>query len=401
MPDLERLLSANAQVLKPSLIRKLTGLVNQPDVISFAAGSPNAETYPVDQLTEIYQDLVGSLGGKLFQYSVTRGDPALIEAVRERASFEATPEETMLASGSQQALDLVARVLLDPGDAVFVEAPSFPGAIGAFSNYRARLFGVRTDDEGMDLDHLRWQIDEAQADGAALKFVYVIPNFQNPSGRVWSPERRRELLELCRREDLLIVEDDAYGEVFFSGVNPETLQPIRAFDNGSSVLYLSTFSKTLAGGLRVAWLHGPEALVRAMGLAKETADLCTSTLSQKLILEFLRRGWMPAQLDRVRTFYEAKAGLLQSSLEKHLNSAAEWTPPQGGLFAWLRLAEGLDSLEIFERSIEEDRVAFIPGKPFFADGSGANCLRLSFSNVADHNIESGLERLGRRIRALS
>lgn len=401
MPDLERLLSANAQVLKPSLIRKLTGLVNQPDVISFAAGSPNAETYPVEQLTEIYQSLVGRMGGKLFQYSVTRGDPALIEAVRGRASFATTPEQTMLASGSQQALDLIARVLLDAGDAVFVEAPSFPGAIGAFQNYRANVLGVRTDDAGMDLDHLRSRIAEARESGTPLKFVYVIPNFQNPSGRVWSAERRRRLLELCRQEGLLIVEDDAYGEVFFSGVDPETLRPIRSLDDGSNVLYMSTFSKTLAGGLRVAWLHGPEPIVRALGLAKETADLCTSTLSQKLILEFLRRGYMPDQLERVRSFYEAKAGLLQGSLEKHLGGVAEWAPPQGGLFAWLRLADGLDSLKIFERSIEEDRVAFIPGQPFFADGEGANCLRLSFSNVADHNIGSGLERLGRRIHAAS
>jgi len=401
MPDHERSLSAAARVLQPSLIRKLTGLVNQPDVISFAAGSPNAATYPVEQLTEIYQDLVAKLGGKLFQYSVTRGDPALIEVVRERASFETRAEETMLASGSQQALDLVARVLIDPGDAVFVEAPSFPGAIGAFQNYRARTLGVRTDEAGMDLDHLRARLAEARSAGAAPKFVYVIPNFQNPSGRVWSLERRREFLNVCAAEGLLIVEDDAYGEVYFSGVDPARLKPIRAFDDGSNVLYLSTFSKILAGGLRVAWMHGPEPILRAVGLAKETADLCTSTLSQKLILEFVRRGWMPDHLVGVRSFYQAKASLLEKSLQKHFFGLASWTKPQGGLFAWLELDAALDSLKIFERSIEEDRVAFIPGTPFFAEGGGANCLRLSFSNVEDHNIESGLERLGRRIRAAS
>ena len=384
--------------MRSSLIRQLTGLVNQPDIISFAAGSPNAGTYPHEQLAEIFNDLVAAEKGRLFQYSVTRGAPELIEAVRARSAevkdVTASQEETIIVSGSQQGLDFVGRVLLDPGDAVFVESPSFIGATAAFENFRARLLGVRTTDDGMDPDHLAEQIRTARASGNHPKLVYVIPNFQNPSGRVWSREKRAALLALAEQENLLILEDDAYGELYFSGVDAASLRPIKADDGVNRVLHLSTFSKILAGGLRVAWIHGPAEIVRRIELAKETGDLCTSTLSQKLILEFLRRGLMPAQTDRVRAFYEAKAAKMAQALEKHLPGAKR-NRPRGGLFAWVELDEAVDAMQLFHRSLEEEKVAFIPGQPFFVDGSGGNTLRLSFSNVSDQNIESGLERLGR------
>ncbi len=387
--------------MRSSLIRQLTGLVNQPDVISFAAGSPNAETYPHEKLATIFTELVAREQGRLFQYSVTRGMPELVEAVRERSEtvkgIRASADETILLSGSQQGLDLVGRVLLDPGDAVFVESPSFIGATAAFENLRARSFGVRTTDAGMDLEDLARQVRLARESGHRPKLVYVIPNFQNPSGRVWARDTRLGLLELARREDLLLLEDDAYGEVYFSGVNPAELRALKADDEDGLVLHLSTFSKILAGGLRVAWLHGPAEIVRRIEWAKETADLCTSTLSQKLILEFLRRGWMDEQTTRVRAFYEAKARRMQAALETHFGGRAGWNSPRGGLFLWVELAKGLDAMKLFRRSVEQEKVAFIPGKPFFVDGAGANTLRLSFSNVSDQNIEIGLERLGRLV----
>jgi 2-aminoadipate transaminase len=401
--DLEALLSADARVMRSSLIRQLTGLVNQPDVISFAAGSPSAATFPHEQLTVLYQSLVAREKGRLFQYSVTRGAPELIEAVRERSSrvhaIEASAEETILVSGSQQGLDFVGRVLLDPGDAVFVELPNFIGASAAFENFRARLFGVRHDEDGMDLDDLRSRIAEARAAGNRPKFVYVIPNFQNPSGAVWSEERREGLLALAREENLLIFEDDAYGELYFNGVDPAALRSIKSRDTDGHVLYMATFSKILAAGLRVAWIHGPAAIVRRIELAKETGDLCSSTLSQKLVLEYMRHGWLDPHLDQVRAFYEQKAALLEKSLERHFAPLAKWQRPRGGLFQWVELLRPIDTLPLLRKAVETERVAFIPGQPFFVDGSGSNSLRLSYSNVTDENIEIGLEKLSRLIAA--
>jgi 2-aminoadipate transaminase len=401
--DPEALLSADARVMRSSLIRQLTGLVNQPDVISFAAGSPSAATFPHEQLTALFQEIVGREQGRMFQYSVTRGAPELVEAVRERSArvqgIEASAEETILVSGSQQGLDFVARVLLDPGDAVFVELPNFIGATSAFENFRARVFGVRHDEEGMDLDDLRKRIAEARAAGNRPKFVYVIPNFQNPSGAVWSEERRDGLLELAREESLLIFEDDAYGELYFDGVDPASLRSIKSRDTDGFVLYMSTFSKILAAGLRVAWIHGPAAIVRRIELAKETGDLCSSTLSQKLVLGYLRHGWLEAHLDVVRDFYEEKAEKMQAALSSYFVDIGRWNKPRGGLFLWIDLKPGVDALPLLHKAVETEKVAFIPGQPFFVDGSGANSLRLSYSNVTDENIEIGLQKLSRLIAA--
>ncbi len=399
----EDFLSADAGVMRSSLIRQLTGLVNQPDVISFAAGSPNAETFPHEQLTEIYNSLVGSEQGRIFQYSVTRGNAALVEAVRAHIrkvkGIEATTEETILVSGSQQGLDLVGRVLLDPGDAVFVELPNFIGASAAFENFRARLVGVNKTETGMDLDDLERRIHEVRVAGGRAKLIYLIPNFQNPSGHTWSLEKRRGLLDVARRENLLILEDDAYGEVYFSNVNPADLQPVKALDADGRVLYMSTFSKILAPGLRMAWITGPSEIVRRIELAKEACDLCSCTLSQRLILEFLRRDLLPAHLGRVRAFYEGKCGRMLQALERYFSALGRWSRPGGGLFLWVELLAAVDTLPLLRQAVDKERVAFIPGQPFFVDGSGSHTLRLSFSNVSDENIDIGLERISRLIAA--
>lgn len=396
------LLSKDALVMRSSLIRQLTGLVSQPDVISFAAGSPNAQTFPHEQFRAIQNHLVDREGGQPYQYSVTRGNARLIAAIRARdlalKAIETRTGETILTSGSQQGLELVARVLLDPGDAVFVERPSFIGAMASFQNLRARLFAVRCDGDGMDPDHLARRIAEERAEGRPCKLVYVIPNFQNPSGSVWSQGRRAAVYEIAREEGLIVFEDDAYGEIYFDGVSPHSLRPVKALDQGGHVLYMSTFSKILAPGLRVAWIHGPEEIVRRIEYCKEAADLCTSTLGQRIILEYLDRGWMPDQAARVRSFYQAKSTTMQRTLEQHFRGLASWRRAGGGLFQWLELPEEVDALELFHESIREDRVAFIPGGPFFAEGGGSNTLRLSFSNVKDENIEVGLSLLCRRVR---
>ena len=400
--DFEALLSGDARVMRSSLIRQLTGLVNQPDIISFAAGSPNAQTFPHAKFREILEHLIDREAGQVFQYSVTKGNPRLIKAVAERdrkaKGISVSSTESLLTSGSQQGLDFVARVLLDPGDAVFVETPSYIGATAAFENFRARLCAVACDREGMDLDHLASRVAALRAEGRPCKLIYVIPNFQNPSGAVWSQERRQGLYEFAQREGLLIFEDDAYGELYFDGIDPQSLRPVKARDETGHVIYMSTFSKILAPGLRVAWIHGPEEIVRRIEYCKETGDLCTSTVSQRIILEFLERGWMQEQGELVRNFYTAKARLMQRSLDLHFREFARWRAACGGLFQWLSLPEGVDALELFRASLVQDKVAFIPGAPFFTEPGGSNTLRLSFSNVKDENIEIGVSRLSRRIR---
>lgn len=400
--DREAFLSADARVMRSSLIRQLTGLVNQPNVISFAAGSPNAEVFPYDLLCQIQRELVEQERGQIFQYSVTRGNARLVHAVGDRdrglKGIDVSPRETILLSGSQQGLDFVGRVLLDPGDAVFVETPSYIGATAAFENFRAKLHAVACDEEGMDIDHLSSRVAAARAAGTPCKFVYVIPNFQNPSGSVWSPARREALYEFACEQDILIFEDDAYGELYYHDADRPSLRPIKALDEARCVIYMSTFSKILAPGLRVAWIHGPDEIVRRIEYCKETGDLCSSTLSQRLILEFLQRSLMDPHVARVREFYAAKAGTLQRALREHFAGVATWRAVRGGLFQWMELPEDVNALELFRASLDEDRVAFIPGEPFFAEGGGANALRLSFSNVKDQNIDIGLSRLSRRIR---
>ncbi len=397
----DELISEDAKVMKSSLIRQLTGLVNQPDVISFATGSPNAEMFPHEQLGEIFDELVAAEKGKLFQYSVTRGNAELIEVIRERNArvhgMEASTEETILVSGSQQGLDFVARVLIDPGDAVFVELPNYIGATATFENFRARMVGVNKTAAGMDLNDLCAKIQRARSEGSTPKLIYVIPNFQNPSGSTWDLRTRQGLIEVAREEKLLILEDDAYGEVYFSGDDPEILKPIKSHDGAENVIHISTFSKVLAPGLRVAWIVGPKEIVRRIELAKETGDLCTSTVSQKLILEYLKRDWLDAHLAEVRGFYETKCILMLAALENHMSSLAKWNRPQGGLFLWVELLEQIDTLPLLRQAVEQERVAFIPGQPFFVDGSGSNTLRLSFSNVSDDNINLGLEKISRLI----
>ena len=391
--------------MRSSLIRQLTGLVNRPDVTSFAAGSPNAETFPHEQFTQIYSDLVARDKGKIFQYSVTRGNPELIEAVRDRGqrvkNIVASQEETILASGSQQGMELVSRVLLDPGDAVFVELPNFIGATATFENLRARVVGVRKTESGMDLDDLRAKVRQVRSEGAKPKLIYAIPNFQNPSGHTWSAENRSGLLEVANQEDLLVFEDDAYGELYFSGVAPNDLAPMKPDDGDGRVIHMSTFSKILAPGLRVAWIFGPQEIVRRIELAKETADLCTSTLGQLLILEFLNRGWMEPHVERVRGFYDAKSAAMDRALRNSFTGVARWRKPDGGLFQWVELLGDIDTLKFLHEIIDEHKIAFIPGSPFFVDGSGENTLRLSFSNVSDEKIDAGVGKLGELIRARS
>jgi len=389
-------LSEAARGMRFSAIRRMSALIERPGIISFAPGQPSPETFPVAAFQEIIAEVVGRESAGAFQYILTRGLGTLIAAVREYASAKGMPTtaaEILITEGSQQGLDLVSRVLLDPGDVVLVERPSYIGATSAFRASRARLVGVRLDEEGLDLDDLRRRHAECVGAGRTPKFLYVIPNFQNPSGISHDLHRRRGLLEAARDLDLLVVEDDPYGDLYFEKAPLPTLRSM----DPERVVYLSSFSKILAPGLRTAFLIGPEEILAKVEIAKQSANLCGSGLDQRVILACLKRGLIEAQKERIRPYYRAKRDAMLEALGAAMPDGVRWTRPGGGLFVWLTLPEGMDAEVLLEAAVAEG-VAYVAGGPFHVDGGGANTMRLTFAKEDAPTIVEGVKRLARVVR---
>jgi 2-aminoadipate transaminase len=389
--------SAAARGLRFSAIRRLSALIERPGIISFAPGQPSPETFPVAALRALADSIIEKESASAFQYILTRGLGPLLEEIgryAEAKGIRSTPGQRMLTEGSQQGLDLVSRVLLDPGDVVLVELPSYIGATSAFRASRARLEGVRLTEEGLDLEHLRWRHREITRAGGIVKFLYVIPNFQNPSGITHSAASRAALLEAARELDLLVVEDDPYGDVYFEDVPPTTL---RAMDGEDGVLYLSSFSKILAPGLRTAFLLGPEEVMAKVEIAKQSANLCGSGLDQRLVLGCLRGGLIEQQKERIRPYYRDKCRTMLDALAAEMPEGTHWTRPTGGLFVWLTLREPLNADEMLQSALDEG-VAYVPGSPFFVDGTGPGTMRLTFAKETAENIVEGVRRLARAVR---
>ena len=380
---LDRFLSRDAQSSRPSAIRALAKWINDPSVISFAGGSPNPETFPAERFADISARVLRERRHISLQYGPTRGLARLCEFVA--ACCNVKPEQVILTTGSQQALDLIAHTLLDPGDVVAVELPSYIGGTSAFYARSARLAGVRQDDEGI--------VPESLAEVARAKkpkLLYVIPNFQNPSGRLMSQQRRDRVLEIAREHDFLIIEDDPYGElVYVSGADTTSIQ---SRDRDGRVLYLGTFSKILAPGVRCGWIAGPKELIDRFEIAKQAADLCSGMLDQSIIDEYCAAGELPAQIERVRSFYRAKRAVMLEALEKHFAGRADWSSADGGLFTFMTLRGDVDTATRVEQSVKNG-VAYVPGAPFFVDGSGRNTMRLTFGKEPDARIQEGVQRL--------
>ncbi|HET7747642.1 MAG TPA: PLP-dependent aminotransferase family protein [Vicinamibacteria bacterium] len=371
----------------------MSALIERPGVISFAPGQPSPDTFPVEEFRAILDDVLARESAGAFQYILTRGLGALLEAVRDYAAAKGmacTAPELTLTEGSQQGLDLLARVLLDPGDVVLVERPSYIGATSAFRAARARMVEVPLDAQGPDLDALRAAHARASAEGRRPKFLYVVPSFQNPSGISHSVARRRALLETCRGLGLLVVEDDPYGDLYFEAEPPPTL---RSLDPGN-VVYLSSFSKILAPGLRTAFVIGDAALLAKVEIAKQSANLCGSGLDQRIVLGCLRSGLIERQKARIRPYYRAKRDAMLAALTREMPEGVRWTRPEGGLFVWATLPEGVDAEERLERAVEEG-VAYVAGGPFHVGGGGENTLRLTFAKEDAPTITEGVRRLGR------
>ena len=399
----ERFFSRAAAGMWESEIRRMGSLAAQvPDLISFAAGHPDPTTFPWDALRGIADNLLRGKDVQALQYGSTRGYRPLVESlddILKPRGIVSTMDERIVTTGSQQALDLVGRVLLDPGDAVLVELPTYTGAITAFANARVLLAGVPQDADGVNLEALDATFQRHTESGRRVKFVYVVPNFQNPTGLLIGLQKRRQLLEWAARRDVLIVEDDPYGSLYFPDTTrPEETRPIKADDAEGRVLYLGSFSKTLAPGFRVGWIVASREVAAKIELAKQAADLCSGALDQRLVHRAIAGGLLGARVEHLRAYYQEKRTVMRNALDTELGGVLQWTSPRGGFFLWGTLPHGLDAERLLTRAIQE-RVNYVAGKAFFVDGSGKDTLRLCFSQATDEQIVEGVRRLARAVRA--
>ncbi len=392
-------LSAEALRMRPNAIRALIGLLARPGIVSFAGGVPSPATFPRERLAEIAARLIVDHGDTVLQYGTTRGHRGFVEAVAERVGRRGlgwvSPDNVLLTSGSQQGLDLIARVLVDPGDVVFVELPSYIGGLASFWAAGADLVGVRLTPDGVDVDDLERKVQEARAAGRVARLFYTIPTFQNPSGITATRATRDRLYETAENLGLTIVEDDPYGEVSFDELSAPPA-PVASLDRGERVVYLGSLSKVLCPGLRAAWTIASAELVKRLELAKEAADLCSSSLDQAIAAEALVSGLVDDRLPEIRRFYALRCRAMLEALERQAASGYSWTRPTGGLFVWVTLPDHVDARACLERAVEEG-VAYVPGAPFFVDGSGANSLRLAFSKEDPESISKGIATLVRVI----
>ena len=391
-------LSRAALGFQESAIRK-AGILGAavPGLISFSAGYPTPDLFPWDDLRAITSDLLERHDSNTLQYGATRGYRPLIEHLLAHGlksrGIDAHLEQVIITTGSQQGLDLAGRVLIDPGDVVLVELPTYSGAIAAFHNLQAALVGVPQDGEGLDLDALEQTIGRLSAAGRRTKFIYVTPNFQNPTGRLMSRARRQALLTAAARHDLLILEDDPYGTVYFEDVTtPEETRPIKADDAEGRVIYLGTASKTLVPGFRVAWLVAPAEIAQKVELAKQAAGLCSGVFDQRVVHAAFDRGVIDRLAPQLRQYYQNARRVMEAALLARLGDRVQWPSPRGGFFLWVRLPEGVDDRALFERALAH-KVSFVMGSAFFVDGTGHAFARLSFSGISPAQIEEGVERL--------
>ena len=377
--------------IKASAVREILKVTEQPEVVSFAGGLPAPELFPVEALAQTHAAVLASDGPAALQYSTTEGFPPLRAWVAERLGrrgVRCDPEDVIITAGSQQGIDLVAKVLLDPGDLVLVERPTYLAALQTFDSYEAAFDSVASDDGGIVVDDLARALRARQP-----KLLYLVPEFQNPSGITLAADRRAAVLRLCAEHHVPVVEDFAYGELRYRGVAPP---PLAALDDAGLCVHLGTFSKTLAPGLRIGWAVAPRSLARKLAVAKQAVDLHSSTISQRAVAHLLRSFDYDAHLAGLRHTYGERCQAMLTALERHFPADARWTRPEGGLFVWVQLPGGLAAEGVLDDALR-DHVAFVPGAPFFATDVRHDFLRLNFSNRTPDVIEDGVARIGRAI----
>ncbi|MDQ3070183.1 MAG: PLP-dependent aminotransferase family protein [Acidobacteriota bacterium] len=403
MIDYDRYFSRAGRALRESAIRKMgTVLAASREVVSFAPGYPAQESFAWDAFRAIADDLLTERGTEVLQYGPTRGYRPLVEAIQgiqQARGMRTGASEIVVTTGSQQGLYLVGRALLDEGDVVLVELPSYTGAITAFRTFGAELVGVQQDDDGVNLEDLDRTLVRVRAEGKRVKAVYVVPNFQNPTGLLIARAKRRALAAWADRRDVLIIEDDPYRELYFTDVTTEEdTRPIAADDPNGRTIYLSSFSKTLAPGFRTAWIVAPADIAAKVELAKQAVDLCTSGFDQQMVYQAMVRGVLAAQGPKLRELYQRKRDVMVRALREETGGGLTWIDPRGGFFLWARLPEGLDADALLERATAHG-VIYVTGTAFFVDGSGSDYIRLSFSAPSEDRIREGVTRLGAAMRA--
>ena len=383
------------QRMKASEIREILKITQDPEVISFAGGLPSPHSFPVKMIEKITDRVLERHGAQALQYSPTEGLKDLRELLIKRMKkkgIKCNLNEIIITTGSQQALDLTAKIFFNPGDNVIVECPTYLGALTAFNAYQPNYIPISMDENGMKIEELENKLKETK--GKPIDFIYTVPTFQNPSGVTMSLERRKQILEIARKNNLLILEDDPYSELRYSG---KFVAPIKSLDKHNIVIYTGTFSKILSPGFRLGWVIANEEAIKKMVTSKQGVDLCTNTFVQWIAEEYLRSGLIDKQIPKIRKMYKKKRDLMLKALKKHFPKGTKWTEPDGGMFLWLTLPGHINTKKMFQEAIKE-KVAYVHGAAFCVDGKGYNAMRLNFSNAEDDKIEIGIKRLAKIIK---
>jgi 2-aminoadipate transaminase len=381
--------------MKASAIRELLKLTQRPEVISFAGGLPAPELFPIEDVVEVTKEMLEEEGQVALQYGATEGYEPLRRQIVERMNkvgVETSFENILVLSGSQQGLEFAAKLLINPGDIILCESPTYLGALNAFNAYEPDYLEVPTDDDGMVLEDL----EEMLKNNENAKFIYVIPDFQNPSGNTWTVERRKGLVELANKYDVVILEDNPYGELRFEGEMPPA---VKHYDTEGRVIFLGTFSKIFSPGLRVAWACAEGELFEKLVLAKQGADLQSSTFTQMLVSKFLEKCDIEEHISKIKKVYSKRRDVMLDTMEREFPEGVKFTHPEGGLFTWVILPEHIDSNDLATKALENN-VAFVPGSSFFPHGGNANTMRLNYSSMTEEKIEEGIKRLATAIKSM-
>ena len=391
--NLQERYAHRAAHMKPSEIRSLFAVASRPEIVSLAGGMPNLSAIPMDMMAGIVEKLIREHGQEALQYGSGQGHPQLREQICDVMALEgikANPDDVLVTTGSQQALDLISRIFIDPGDVVLVEAPSYVGALGTFAQYEASVVHVEMDQNGLIPESLRQAIRTLRYQGRRIKFLYLIPNYQNPAGVLLPADRRTEILDICRAEKIFIVEDNPYGLLGFDRPSPNAMRA----EDSENVIYLGSFSKTIVPGFRIGWALVPQSLKEKLVIASESSILCPSNFSQMAIASYLANQPWREQIASFCALYKVRRDAMLSALDAYFPKAATWTKPAGGFYVWVTLPPEIDTKAMVPRAIAA-KVAYVPGTAFFADGFGSWSLRLSYCYPTPERITQGVMALSK------
>jgi 2-aminoadipate transaminase len=408
----EGLFAQRTKGMRSSAMRDMMSLTERPEVISLAGGLPETRTFPPELYAKLMSKVAAESTARALQYGPTEGMGCTVECIVEVMKAEGThvdPDEVIVTTGGQQVIDLMCKAFIDPGDTIVAEAPTYPGAVPTFDAYQADVVQIEVDSQGMPIDELEATLDRLDSQGRRPKFIYTIPNFQNPGGVTMSLPRRHRLVEVAREREMMVLEDNPYGMLRYEGEPLPTLHSLdaRAAKRGGAsdfVVYLGTFSKILSPGVRLGWAVAPRPVMEKLNLCKQGADLCSSPVTQLFVAAYFAERdaagepvWL-AQLDSLKALYSERRDAMLAALTEHFGAAATWTQPQGGLFIWATLPDYIDTTDLLARALESEAVAFVPGRAAYLDGRGGSSMRLNFAGVPEPDIREGIRRIGKVVR---